>query len=133
MFDMRALFSALYFVSFEASILLTAAVQPVVAQPLSTPEKSIGQLPILPSGAVDVPQLLQPTSPPSGAVDAPPLLQPTSPPSGAVDVPQLLQPPSPPSGAEGFNDQVGAELSRYLLGPGDVLALCFSARLAPIG
>ncbi len=64
---MRALFSALYFVSLEVGILLTAAVQPVVAQTLSNPGQSTGQLPILPSGAVDVPQLLQPPSPPPSA------------------------------------------------------------------
>ncbi|HYW19460.1 MAG TPA: polysaccharide biosynthesis/export family protein [Nodularia sp. (in: cyanobacteria)] len=112
---MRALFSALYFVSFEVSILLTTAAQPVVAQTLSTPGKSIGQLPVLPSAPVQVP----------------PVLQPQSPPSGAVDVPQLLQPPSPPPNAEGSNDRVGGELSRYLLGPGDVISVVFQRPPGP--
>ena len=61
---MRALFSALYFVSFGTGILLTTAVQPGVAQTLSTPGNSTGQLPTLPSGAIDVQPILRPPSPP---------------------------------------------------------------------
>ncbi|WP_414548333.1 polysaccharide biosynthesis/export family protein [Anabaena sp. CCY 0017] len=62
---MRASFSALYFVSFQVSIFLTTAVQPVTAQPLSSSRNLIGQLlPTRPSDAVKVQPPLQPPSPP---------------------------------------------------------------------
>ncbi|AHJ31031.1 polysaccharide biosynthesis/export family protein [Nodularia spumigena CS-584] len=144
---MRVSFSTLYFLSFQVSILLTTAVQPGVAQTLSNPDKSTGQLPTLPSGGVDVQQLLQPPSsegntrrtPASGGVEVPQLLQPPSsegdtrrtPAFGGVEVPQLLQPPSPPSGAEGLNDEMSSPLNAYLLGPGDLISVVFQRPPGP--
>lgn len=64
---MRASFIALSFVSFQVGIFFTTFVQPVVAQPLSSPEKLLGQLPSLPSGTVEVQPPLEPPGPPLGA------------------------------------------------------------------
>ncbi|CEJ43942.1 polysaccharide biosynthesis/export family protein [Umezakia ovalisporum] len=95
---MRASLSGLYFVSFQVSILLTTALQPVIARPLSSGEKLTGQLlPTLPSGAVEV----QPPSP-----------------DGDLS-------PTPPAGVEDLNEQVFPQLDRYLLGPGDVISVTF--------
>ncbi len=98
---MRVLFSALYFVSFQVSILFTPAVQSVVAQPLLNSEKLTGQLPTLPSGAVEVqPQLLQP-------------------PASPLDV----------EGSN--NDEISPQLNRYLLGPGDGISVLFQRPPGP--
>ncbi|MDH6083923.1 polysaccharide biosynthesis/export family protein [Umezakia ovalisporum] len=95
---MRASLSGLYFVSFQVGILLTTALQPVIARPLSSGEKLTGQLlPTLPSGAVEV----QPPSP-----------------DGDLS-------PTPPAGVEDLNEQVFPQLDRYLLGPGDVISVTF--------
>jgi len=95
---MRASLSGLYFVSFQVSILLTTALQPVIARPLSSGEKLTGQLlPTLPSGAVEV----QPPSP-----------------DGDLS-------PTPPAGVEDLNERVFPQLDRYLLGPGDVISVTF--------
>ena len=63
---MRASFITLYFVSFPITILLMAAMQPVLARPLSAGEKLTEQLPSLSSDAVELKPLLQQSSPPNG-------------------------------------------------------------------
>ncbi|GAX37447.1 polysaccharide biosynthesis/export family protein [Nodularia sp. NIES-3585] len=108
---MRALFSALYFVSFQASILLTTAAQPVVAQPLSNSGKSTGQLPTLPSGAVE---------------GQPPLLQPPPPPSGVEGFSEEIS-PQLNSYLLGPGDAINVVFQRppgpYRLGPGDTISV----------
>ncbi|MEA5513389.1 polysaccharide biosynthesis/export family protein [Nodularia sp. UHCC 0506] len=107
---MRVSFSALYFVSFQTSILLTTIVHPVVAQSLSTPDQLTGQLPSLPSGAVEVqPRLQLPFPPP----DSEGLNNEVSPqlnryllgPGDVISV-MFQRPPGP-----------------YRLGPGDVISV----------
>lgn len=88
-------FSALCFVSFQASVFLMNTVQPVMAQPLPSPEISPEQLP--------------PTQPPVNSVE--PLLQPPSP------------PPNAEPGSE--NGEASSQLNRYLLGPGDTISVVF--------
>lgn len=111
---MRVSFSTLFLLSFPLSILSTTAVRPVVAQTFATPDTSNQQLPVLPSGGVDLDQLLQPPAPPSGVLD----LQPG------------LQSPVPPSGAESF-EETSSPLNRYLLGPGDVISVVFQRPPGP--
>ncbi|MEA5581626.1 polysaccharide biosynthesis/export family protein [Nodularia harveyana UHCC-0300] len=112
---MRVSFSTLYFLGFPLSILLTTTVQPVVAQSLSTPDKSTEQLPVLPSEEVNLEQLLQQSVPPSGAVDVEP----------------RLELPAPPSGAESFDQEISSPLNRYLLGPGDLISVVFQRPPGP--
>jgi polysaccharide biosynthesis/export protein len=64
---MRVSFSTLYFLSFQFTILLTTVFPPAVAQSVPNPQRSTGQLPMLPSNGVDLQQLLQPPAPPPGA------------------------------------------------------------------
>ena len=63
---MLASFITLYFVGFPITILLMAAMQPVLARPLSAGEKLTEQLPSLSSDAVELKPLLQQSSPPLG-------------------------------------------------------------------
>ncbi len=99
---MRASFSILYCVSFQTSILLTTAFQPVVAESISNSRKLTGQLPTQISDAVEVQPRLQPPSPP----------------------------PNPPN-LEGLNHEVSPQLNRYLLGPGDVISVVFQRPPGP--
>jgi len=89
-------FSALCFVSFQASAFLMHTAQPVIAQPLPSSETLPGQL--------------LPTQQPTNSSE--PLLQPPSPPPNADTVP------------ESENGE-SSQLNRYLLGPGDVIGVVF--------
>ncbi|MBD2450876.1 polysaccharide biosynthesis/export family protein [Nostoc sp. FACHB-152] len=88
-------FSTLCFVSIQAGVFLINTVQPVVAQPLPSLKTSPGLL---------LPQ------PPANSADVLP-----------------LQPPSPPPNADTVPPENGAssQLTRYLLGPGDIIGVVF--------
>jgi polysaccharide biosynthesis/export protein len=89
-------FSALCFVSLQVGYFGLTSFQVVIAQPLPSPEQQLGQTPPPTKGA-------------------------------AVDGQLPGQPPSPPLGAEvaptTFNNETTSQLSRYLLGPGDVVSI----------
>jgi polysaccharide biosynthesis/export protein len=89
-------FSALCFVSFQASVFLMNTVQPAIAQTLPFPENS--------------PRLLPPQPPPNSA-DEPPLQPPSPPPNGDIPASE--------------NGEASSQLNRYLLGPGDAISVVF--------
>jgi polysaccharide biosynthesis/export protein len=101
---MRA-FNALCVASLQIGVFFATSYQAVVAQPSTSPEQAPGQFPSPIPGAGEKPETpLQP-----------PLQPPIQPPT----------PPAPPPGIDvvppALNDATSSPLSRYLLGPGDVL------------
>jgi polysaccharide biosynthesis/export protein len=103
--NMRA-FNALCVASLQIGMFFATSYQAVVAQPSKSPEQAPGQFPSPIPGAGEQ----KPDTPLQ-----PPLQPPIQPPS----------PPSPPPGIDvvppALNDATSSPLSRYLLGPGDVL------------
>ncbi|MEA5507259.1 polysaccharide biosynthesis/export family protein [Halotia wernerae UHCC 0503] len=94
-------FIALCFVSVQAGVFLTTTVKPVDAQSLPSPGTQPGQPLLFPPGAT---QRQLPSPPPTTNTDVAPV---------------------------GVNDEASSQLSRYLLGPGDVIGVVFQRPPGP--